>query len=455
MFTRKSFVQPEIRVKHGRTAIVNFDGQQYALGVWDGVGTPPAPVMAAYLRLLPLLEEKWKAKRVGAPQPEDASAIPVAQVVDLYLDHLARDEDGDRRPDGSLSSHYERAVTHLRPLVALYASSPARAITSKDLKVIRSAVRQPEPAWHLAVPNFFDPLPGGRRRRKPKQWSPWYANNAVQNIIGCFAWAESEGIVPAGITEHLRTLRPLRCQPAATATIPDEHWEIACRYTSPQVAAMIRLQRITAMRPGELVRMRPCDIDASGDVWVYRPRDEQGRHKHKTDRFGIERLIPLSAACQAILAPLLAGRPERTYLFSPAEAAQWWREHPDQRSRKTPVYPSELEARRKRKLAAQKRPKRKQPGSHYTQYSYRQAIRHALARARRAGEDVPDWTPYALRHTRITEVEREHGWDAAQAVAGHESLNTTRRYAHERHLRALDLAARDGGRGRGAGDGAE
>ena len=35
---------------------------------------------------------------------------------------------------------------------------------------------------------------------------------------------------------------------------------------------MIELQRLTGMRPGEVVIMRTCDLERSGDVWAYSSR---------------------------------------------------------------------------------------------------------------------------------------------------------------------------------------
>lgn len=448
-YRKKSFIQPEL--KHdpdSGQACIYWGKKRYRLGAWNGQGTPPTDVLQNYLRTVAFLEDQFAAQVAGVPEPEDASRILIDEGVSLYLHHLRVDEDGDLRPDGTLSTHYERAVTHLRPLSALFGNTWAGEFNVQKLKLVRQAVRKPKPDWWKAIPGYLDPLPSGQKRREPKQWGVFYSNNAMQNIIGFFAWLESEGFVPEGKTEHLKTIKPLKGElPYEAQTVADEDVEIVCRYTSPQVAAMIRLQRITAMRPGELVRMRPCDIDASGDVWIYTPRDPvTGRQAHKTARRGHSRQIPLCTRCQAIMEPFLTGRGERDYLFQPREAAAWWKEKHAQEvpkePRKTTLYPSELKAREKRKRQrARRKDKKRQPGERYTQYSYRQAIEYAIQKAKAADEDVKEWTPYALRHTRITEVQREYGWEDAQAVAGHESQNVTKRYAHERHQRALRLAA--------------
>jgi len=191
------------------------------------------------------------------------------------------------------------------------------------------------------------------------------------------------------------------------------------------------------MRPGEVVQMRKDLIDTRGSVWVYRPREHKGKWRNK------ERLIPLSSECQRIIAPFL-DRPDDAYLFSPAEASEWWKRQRAAQAgakRKTKVFPSELRARARKKRHAARRQKRKEPLDHYTQHSYRQALEYAQQKARAAGHEVPAWKPYALRHTRITEVQSQMGWDEAQAVAGHESPSTTARYSHERYQRALRIAA--------------
>ncbi len=44
-------------------------------------------------------------------------------------------------------------------------------------------------------------------------------------------------------------------------------------YLPAVVADMVRFQRLTGARPGEVCQLRPCDVDWSGDVWEYRPSD--------------------------------------------------------------------------------------------------------------------------------------------------------------------------------------
>ncbi len=53
--------------------------------------------------------------------------------------------------------------------------------------------------------------------------------------------------------------------------VEDSTVEATLPYLSAVVADMIRLQRLTGMRPGEVCAVRPCDVDRSEEVWTYRP----------------------------------------------------------------------------------------------------------------------------------------------------------------------------------------
>ena len=80
---------------------------------------------------------------------------------------------------------------------------------------------------------------------------------------------------------------------------------------------MILTQWYTAMRPGEVVALRPADIDRTGKVWEYSPE------RHKTEHHGIERFVAIGPGGQEALRPyllrVLAPDPEKP-LFSPRDA---------------------------------------------------------------------------------------------------------------------------------------
>ena len=192
-------------------------------------------------------------------------------------------------------------------------------------------------------------------------------------------------------------------------TVPAEHVEAVLPHVSPQVAAMIRVQELAGMRPGEVVQMRACDIEQGPDGWTYRPR------RHKTEHHGHDREIPLGPQAVAILKPLLEGRDADAYLFDPREAEALRRAR-QRLARKSKVQPSQAKRQRKRN------PKRT-PRDHYTTDSYRRAIQRGCDKA-----DVPVWHPHQLRHNAATRIQREIGIESARVVLGHQSPSVTEVY---------------------------
>ena len=189
-------------------------------------------------------------------------------------------------------------------------------------------------------------------------------------------------------------------------------------FLSRQVWAMVELQRLTGMRPGEVCMMRACDIDTTGRSWIYTPAS------HKTEHHGRERRIYLGPQAQKILRPWLRSH-LTSHLFSPAEAMAE-RMVKMRANRKSPVQPSQL-------CRAKKRPE-KTPGDVYTTDSYRRAITYGIkrantARAKNQEPEIPSWHPHQLRHNAATRLRKEFGLDVARAVLGHSSPVVTEIYA--------------------------
>jgi integrase len=178
-------------------------------------------------------------------------------------------------------------------------------------------------------------------------------NHRVNRVKRMVKWAVAEELVPASTLHGLQAVPGLRFgRSAARETEPvrpiaPEAVKAVLPFVSPQVAAMIQLQELTGMRPGEVVLMRPCDIDRSGAVWIYEP------HDHKTRWRGHRRVVPLGPQAQRILA-LFLDRASESYIFSPAEAEAWRNQQRVGKSkpeRKTPIYPCEMRARERARQA--------------------------------------------------------------------------------------------------------
>ena len=230
-------------------------------------------------------------------------------------------------------------------------------------------------------------------------------------------------MIPPSVFHGLQSVPGLRKgrsparEPGPVTPVPDNVVQVTLSRLSVVVADMVRFQRLTGCRPGEVCDMRPCDIDRSEDVWSYRPES------HKTEHHGKERIIFIGPKAQEIIRPYLLRQSDH-YCFIPSESEK--KRHAEMRAnRRSPVQPSQRNRRKPR-------PKR-YPGGCYCANSYRRAIHRACDLA-----GVERWSPNRLRHTAATEIRRQFGIEASQVVLGHSDVNVTQVYAE----RDFELAKR-------------
>jgi integrase len=254
-------------------------------------------------------------------------------------------------------------------------------------------------------------------------------NQRIGRIVHVFKWAASEELVPASVHQALKTVSGLQKgrtearESEPVKPVPEAYVEAIRPFVSRQVWAMIEIQRLTGMRPGEVCVMRTCDLDTSGKVWAYIPSD------HKMQYRGRKRVIYIGPRAQGVLRLWL--KTELTaYLFTTAEARAE-RYASMRERRKTPVQPSQIN---RRKVGARRR-----PGGHYTTRTYYHAIRNACKRA-----DVPMWSPNQLRHLAGTWLRKEFGLDVARACLGHSSPVVTEVYAELDGAKAAEAMERVG-----------
>ena len=287
-------------------------------------------------------------------------------------------------------------------------------------------------------------------------------NQRVGVIKRAFKWAVAEELVPAAVHHALQAVaglgkgRTTAREPDPIRPVADAWVDAALPFAPPAVRAMIELQRLTGMRPGEVCVMRACDLETSGAVWLYRP------HRHKTQYRGRGRVIALGPRAQVVVGPFLRLATE-AYLFSPARS-EADREADRRRRRKTPLYPSHQARYDEQRKENPERP----AGDRYTSHSYNRAIARVVDRADRAArqaiedadaaaEDrkpvrvakkikeaerlVAQWHPNQLRHTHATAVRRRFGLEAAQVVLGHARADVTQVYAEADVDLAVKVAA--------------
>jgi integrase len=374
---------------------------------------------------------EWEANGRRPVSKADDSAAADLTVNELAVAFWQHVEQHYRHLDGTPTSEQSDYKLSLRPLKHLYGHTTARDFGPLALKAVRQ----------LMMDGYEHPKHGLQSKLARS-----VVNQRVGRIRRLFAWAVENEMVPSGVLHGLEAVRGLqrgRCTARETEPIKPvaEHIvNLTLPFLRPQVAAMVRLQLLTGMRPGEVVILRAIDIDMTGSLWVYRPRH------HKTAHRGQQRVVLIGPRAQEVVRQYLKPDVE-AFLFSPAEAVE--AQHAQRgKERKTKVPPSQ--ARRTRKA----KPKRK-PKNHYTVASYGRAIARACEKADQAAhqkdqtipEDrviVPHWHPHQLRHAKATEIRKEFGLDAARAVLGHRSPVITEVYAELDLDKAAEVMGRLG-----------
>jgi integrase len=359
---------------------------------------------------------EWEAS--GRQLPQSAAE----QVADLTVNELLlrywKHAEGYYRKNGEPTSQLERVRLSLKPVKALYGHTAAKVFGPLALKAVRERMVQ-------------------------NGWRRGYVNSCVGCVKRMFKWAVENELVPASVYHGLQAVpglkkgRSLAKETERVRPVADDLVDAVLPHLLPPVRAMVQVQRLSGMRPCEVILMRPCDVDRSrGKTWVYCPES------HKTEHHDITRAIFLGPQAQEVIKPFLDGRAPGAYLFSPREATEAY-------------------------LAGAGRNvhhgRKREPGNRYTTCSYDHAVRKACDRAFPPPEHLrpraepgkrpesreaflagltPEqkaelaawrkahrWAPNQLRHTKATEIRREAGLDAARAVLGHRSASMTETYA--------------------------
>jgi integrase len=326
--------------------------------------------------------------------------------------------------DGQSTSEQECIRQALRPVKRLYGHTLAKDFGPLALKAVRQEMVKHRIVRKIKV---TDPKTGIARKEE-KLLALGLARKNINKQIGrirrLFAWAVEEELLPVEVHAALLRVKGLRkdkgqarekprvrpVEPAVVdATLP---------FLPGMVRAMVGVQRLCGGRPQDIVEMRLIDIDMSNKVWEFRPRRYKTEHHNQDDLPEGERVVFLGPRAQAIIKPLLPLNVE-AYLFSPSRSEE---ERNKQRrgARKTPQWPSHLRRQEQKRSRNPTRP----PRDRYDVAAYRRAIRRACEKA-----GVPIWHPNQLRHLRGTEIRRNYGLEASQAVLGHAELSVTQVYA--------------------------
>lgn len=417
-------------------ARVTINGRDHWLGKW---GSPEARL--AYDRLI---AEYLATRRVRDPEtpPAEPTVVTIEPGVPGAAVTPAAGGAGDIEDRGSGALTVAEISLRYVQYCDTYYRTPTGERTSTYGNAMQAA-RALRPFDDTPAAKFGPRKLGMIRDSEAARGRPRVGCNAlVKHIRRVFQWAEAQELVPPNTYNALKTVEPLRVGRTKAPELPevkpveDAVVEATLPYLPEIVADMVRFQRLTGTRPGEVCGLRPADIDRTEEVWKWKPPH------HKTSWREKDRVISIGPRAQQILMKYLL-RDAAAYCFSPIEAERR-RSQLRRLARKSPMTPSQRN--RKPKRNGQRRPR-----DCYDAASYRHAITRAVAslNAERLREDpaatkVEDWSPNQLRHAAATEIRKKFGLEAAQVVLGHSSADITQVYAERNHRLAAEVVKQIG-----------
>jgi len=393
-------------VTSGRSRV---DAARAVLGTPASGRPPAARVMVA------------TAPAAAAPPTADKSGgLTVGELACRYLRHIEA-----TKADGRRSSRHDRGIAASRALRPV-ALMPAAAFGTRAFLDVRQRL-------------IDTPMPSRRKPREgeqpeqPKRLSRRYVNDVMQAVRQMFDWGVLHELVPDDRAGALRVVKPLQMgESKARETAPRKPVrpsivKATLPYLTREVADLIWFIRLTGCRPSEACRMKLCRIrDRNKPVWRYVPK------RHKTAHRGKQRHIAIGPQAQRIIEAHTVGRAATDYVFTPQRSVP---------PRKATSKPGTIPMRERRPSP--------RVGRKFTKDAIIRALRRAIVKAnddpeREGQPPVPHWTAYQLRYTRLREIRKAGGREAAQAVAGHSQATMTDHYAPANWGRAARAAAASG-----------
>jgi integrase len=385
-------------------AVVTLNGRDHYLG--------PHGTRASKINYDRLIGE-WL---VSGRQPllAESDGLTVVEAIARYWRHAKAHYVKNGRPTGE--QHGIRSA--LRFVRELYGDTPAAEFSPIALKAVRARM-----------------VDAGLCRNS--------VNKQIGRVRRMFRWLGSEQLIPASVSQSLALVDGLRVgRTIARETEPvrpvdDATVDATLAHLPDVVADMVRIQRLTGMRPAEVCMLRPCEVDRTGPVWLFTPAT------HKTAHHGQSRIICIGPRAQEVLLRYLA-RDAESYCFRPCDS-EAKRRAAANAARLTPLSCGDRPGSNRKR-----RPKRS-PGDQYTVAAYRRAISRACDKSFPAPKKIADdpakcaawqsehrWAPNQLRHSAATDIRRQFGVEAAQHVLGHAKTDMTEIYAEKN----LETAAR-------------
>jgi integrase len=290
-----SFVPKYRKHRASGQAIVTISGRDYYLG--------PHGSKASRIEYDRLITE-WLVSGRSGTFGSAAGELSIAELLVAYLKYAKKYYGTE---PNSEYFHFRRIA---RPIKELYSSTPVVEFGPLQFKAIRQRL-----------------IDGGGARS--------YINPQMQRARRIFKWGAAEGMIPPSVPQSLAMVVGLRKgKTDARETDPilpveDAIVDASLEYMPGIPADMVRFQRLTGCRPDEVCTLKPCDLDRSEEIWMYRPA------KHKTEHHGRDRTIFIGPKAQGVLLRYLA-RDAQTHCFRPCDSEEK-RRAAASASRKTPL----------------------------------------------------------------------------------------------------------------------
>lgn len=431
-----------------------LNGRRVSLGRWG----PEA--QAKFDKLL----AEWLAngRRLESEVNEGGDLLVVDDLCDRFVQHLQLKHD-----QAWQANNLTRIKLSHRALRERFGRMDANALSPTKLEEVR-----------------HDLIGGGRLCRGE-------INRRIRDIKRTIRWACSREMLDPKVWMACNSLEGLRAGDYDTRdskqrqAVPREDvWAVLPRVSTP-VAAIIQVLYWSGARPGEILNLRPRDIDRSGKVWVATPATHKNAHR------GRDRQLYFGGNAQEVLRPFLDCTPRPNPMkpiFRPGDAdhdrrrrgaedpsrltaielaarlgvchetprlwarrgcprnadgtydyvavRQWRDNDPKALSSKTRIG----QRFEKKRVQDPKRGARDAYDSHSLRRAVSRAIKSINAERKKAKQpEMDNWTPYALRHSCASRLAAEFGPLVAQTVLGHSDLATTGVYVHGDRERAKSV----------------
>ena len=414
---RRSYEAPSIR-RHAASgrARVRIDGKTIWCGPWTGDKPSPQAVDKFHA-----IVDAWNRRRLAGPSETDLPSRPVPASPPATEAAPPRETVPAVEPAGSVTvSLAELAAAYVEFAKRHYLRPDGRHTSSVDC--IRMMTRAIEPYLHLPVtsfgPLYFSQVLDSLAKKK---YCRTTCNQVGKQIRLMVRWGVSQELVDASALVRLQSAKLLAkgrsdaVEPKKVRPVADEVIDKTLPFLSPVVADMVRLQRLTGARPGEVCDLTHASIDRSTEHWFAElPR-------HKTAYADKDRCLHFGPEAREILTPYL-NSPVGPYVFSPRQSEAIRRKE-QRKKRKAPIFPS---SDNRKRSGGRRRFK-----NGYSMRVYEKAIERGARKAQ-----VEHWAPNRIRHTFATDVRRRFDLDTARTLLNHANEKTTMIYAERDFAKA-------------------